>query len=164
MKAMARRLKRLEARVDLRDVADRTDEDMVLELARSLCGISKPSLRELIDCQRSDAEHQAISDQQRLALAIVSGEIEAINAVLKVGRDATSRNVKAIEEVFVRVYRVYEELCLILGDAAWSGGAGFGGIDDGDTIGELDAFDELGQLISPVQPAPEPAPGLIGGL
>ena len=56
------------------------------------------------------------------------------------------------------------ELCLILGDAAWSGGAGFGGIDDGDTIGELDAFDELGQLISPVQPAPEPAPGLIGGL
>ena len=47
-----------------------------------------------------------------------------------------------------------EELCLILGDAAWSGGAGFGGVDDGDTIGELDAFDELGQLISPVQPAP----------
>ncbi len=46
------------------------------------------------------------------------------------------------------------ELCLILGDAAWSGGAGFGGVDDGDTIGELDAFDELGQLISPVQPAP----------
>ena len=25
---------------------------------------------------------------------------------------------------------------------------------DGDTIGELDAFDELGQLIPPVQPAP----------
>ncbi len=110
MKPMARRLKRLEARIVLRDVADRTDEDMVLELARSLCGIPMPSLKELTNCQRTDAEHQALSDQQRLALAIVSGEIEAINAVLKAGRDAISRNAKAREEVFVRVDEEWQHM------------------------------------------------------
>ena len=39
-----------------------------------------------------------------------------------------------------------------MGDAARSGGAGFGDIVHGDAVGELDAFDELGQLIPPVQP------------
>ena len=53
-----------------------------------------------------------------------------------------------------RPQRHLKELYLILGDAAWSGGAGFGGVDDGDTIGELDAFNDLRQLISPVQPPP----------
>ncbi len=110
MKPMARRLKRLEAHVDLRDVANRTDEDMVLELARSLCGISIPNLKELNDCQRTDAEHHALSDQQRLALAIVSGEIEAINAVLNAGRDAISGNAKSIKEVFVRVYEEWQHM------------------------------------------------------
>lgn len=110
MKPMARRLKRLEAHVDLRDVANRTDEDTVLELARSLCGISIPNLRKLMGCHRTDREHHALSDQQRLALAIVSGEIEAINAVLKAGRDAISGNAKSIKEVFVRVYGEWQHM------------------------------------------------------
>ena len=46
------------------------------------------------------------------------------------------------------------ELCLILGDATGSGGAGFGGIVHGDAVGELDAFNDLRQLIPPVQPPP----------
>ena len=46
------------------------------------------------------------------------------------------------------------ELCWKMGDAARSGGAGFGDIVHGDAVGELDAFDELGQLIPPVQPPP----------
>ncbi len=110
MKPMARRLKRLEARVDLRVVAAATDEEQLLELTRSLCGIPMPSLKELVDCQRTDAEHHALSDQHRLALAIVSGEIEAINAVLKAGRDAISRNEKSIKEVFVRVYEEWQHM------------------------------------------------------
>ena len=32
-----------------------------------------------------------------------------------------------------------------MGDAARSGGAGFGDIVHGDAVGELDAFDELGR-------------------
>ena len=110
MKAIARRIKRLEARAGARQRADRTDEEILLDLARILCGISIPGLRELIESQRTDREHHALSDQQRLALAIVSGEIEAINAVLKAGRDAISRNEKSIKEVFVRVYGEWQHM------------------------------------------------------
>ena len=79
-------------------------------LRRHKAELSIPSLRELMGCHRTDCEHHALSDQQRLALAIVSGEIEAINAVLKAGRDAISRNAKAIEEVFVRVYEEWQHM------------------------------------------------------
>jgi DNA invertase Pin-like site-specific DNA recombinase len=51
------------------------------------------------------------------------------------------------------------ELCLILGDTAWSSGAGFG-VAGGDAVGEGDALDDLWQLVRALQAAPR----LCGGL
>ena len=48
---------------------------------------------------------------------------------------------------------------MILGDTAWSSGAGFG-VVFGDTIGECDAFDDQRQLVRPLQAAPGLGRGL----
>ena len=110
MKAMAKRLKRLEVRIRPGRSDDLTDEAALARAASLLCGISLSNLRDLQTEQTDPRGHDALTDRQRLALAIVSGETEAMNAVLKVGRDATSRNAKAIEEIFARVYEEWQHM------------------------------------------------------
>lgn len=110
MKAMTRRLARLEARVDTDNPASWPIEKLLLELASCLCNVPVPRLQELLVHNEPDREQQALSDQEELALAISLGEESAYEAATKAGREAVEQGAKGIEEVYARVCEEWQRL------------------------------------------------------
>ena len=108
MRAMTRRLKRLEARVDTEDPASWPIEKLLLELASCLCSVPVPRLRELLAWHESASGHQAPSDQEALALAISRGEEEAHHAATWTGREALSQGAESVDEIYARVFQEWQ--------------------------------------------------------
>lgn len=111
MRGIKRRLKRLEARVDTDDPASWPIEKLLLELASCLCSVPVLRLRELLDRHALDDEHQALSEQETLGLAISRGEEEAYYAAIRTGGEAVEQGVQDIGEVFGKVHEEWRRIC-----------------------------------------------------
>lgn len=67
-----------------------------------------PRLRELLASHEPDSGHQALSDQEALALAISRGEEEAFDAATWTGREALSQGAESIDEIYARVFQEWQ--------------------------------------------------------
>ena len=109
-KLLKRRIDKLEAYADLRDLVGTTDAEVLAKAASLLCGISLSQLRDLQAEQTDPRRHCALSNQQQFALAIVSAENEAFNALLNVYNDSTFREANSIEEVYGKAYEEWQRM------------------------------------------------------
>jgi hypothetical protein len=109
-KLLKRRIDRLEVRVGMEGFNSLTDEAMLSKAASLLCGILLPNLREL-QAEQTDPRHRhALSNQQQFALAIVSAENEAIDALLNVRDDGAWREAETMEEVLGKTYEEWQRI------------------------------------------------------
>ena len=113
MKAMAKRLKRLEVRIGQHQSDDLTDEALLAKVASLVCGISLAELCDLQAEQTDPRQHHALSDQQQFALAIVSADNEAIDALLIVYSDGIAKTAEAMDEVFDKAYKEWQRLRVV---------------------------------------------------
>lgn len=111
MRAIKRRLKRLEARVATDNLASWPIEKVLLELASCLCSVPVLRLRELLDHHATNDGHQALSEQETLGLAICRGEEEAYYAAIRTGGEAVEQGVQDIGEVFGMVHKEWRRIC-----------------------------------------------------
>lgn len=110
MRAIKRRLKRLEARVDTDNPASWPIEKLLLELASCLCNVPVLRLRELLDRHPPDDGHLALSDKEALALAISRGEEEAYYAATETGGETVEQGAQDIGEVFGMVHKEWRRI------------------------------------------------------
>jgi len=107
---LKRRIDRLEARAGLDDISALTAEELLVVGARRICGMSLSEIRDLNVQPTNPHEQDALSEQQQLALAIVSAEIEVMDTLSKVHNDGSTKEVKSIEEMFTKVYAEWQHM------------------------------------------------------
>ena len=87
MKNMAKRIKRLEMHLGDRSIQELTDRELLFNAARMTCGMDGEALERILKNLADGGEPSSLSDQEQLALAIASGEKEAIDAHLTIRTD-----------------------------------------------------------------------------